>query len=76
MANPNPVPKVQKGAKKPEGSGRKAGQVNQITREGGVVNAKVEEKTVVRYETVEERCIRLHAQHVGAKALDRPAPLA
>jgi hypothetical protein len=24
--------------------------------------------------SVEERCIRLHAQHVGAKALDRPAP--
>jgi hypothetical protein len=28
MANPNPVPKFQKGHKKPEGSGRKAGQVN------------------------------------------------
>ena len=31
--NPNPTPRFQKGDKKPEGSGRKAGQINQITRD-------------------------------------------
>ena len=31
--NPNPTPKFQKGHKKVEGSGRKAGQINQITRD-------------------------------------------
>ena len=58
--------------KKVEGSGRKAGQINQITRwlaenypghyaalYGRLipfdVNQKVEEKTIVQYETLEER---------------------
>ena len=50
-------------------------RTGQASHDAGMAPAaKVEEKTVVRYETVEERCIRLHAQHVGAKALDRPAP--
>jgi len=33
MANPNPIPKFQKGHKKVEGSGRKPGSVNLITRD-------------------------------------------